>query len=225
MFSPHPDEHPDGNDQPAGVCCEHERQMVAGERSRDLFTENDGDRGEHHGCPDDRPVADPLLAFPERVQRGDVEGPVYDLIDDDDRGVPDWPFIEQRVVVREIPVQEVDHVGRRPDRVGEVVRVANDELLDVGLVGDEDDVHQEEDPQDDVALALAERDDLTFDGNGCCFRCVGHQLNSIGRLVGPLRPSRGFHGTVPTQRGLGKRLARSLRASASSNRARLAPRQ
>ena len=49
--------------------------------------------------------------------------------------------------------------------------------------------------------------------------------NSMGRLVGPLRPSSGFHGAGPTRRGFGSRCERILSASASSSRARLAPRQ
>ena len=225
MLSPHPDQHPDGDDQPASVGCEHERQVIARVRSGDLLTKNDGDGGEHHRRPDDRPVADPVLALPERVERSNVEGPVDDLVDHDDRGVPDGPLVEQRVVVREIPMQEVDHVRRRPDRIAEVVRVADDELLDVGLVRHEGDVDQKEDPQDDVTLAFAERDDLACDGDGRRLRRRTHQSNSIGRLVGPLRPRSGFQGTGPARRGFEKRWERIFSASASSSRARLAPRQ
>ncbi len=199
--------------------------MIAGERPGDLLTENDGDGGEHHRRPDDRPVADPFLSLPEGIQRSDIERSVDDLVDDDDGGVPDRPLVEQRVIVREIPVQEVDHVGGRPDRVREVVRVADDELLDVGLIGHEDDVDQKEGPQDDVALALPERDDLACGGNRRRFRRRTHQSNSICRLVGPLRPRSGFHGTVSARRGFGKRRERIFSASASSSLARLAPRQ
>src|SRR6478752_2816280 len=189
VLSPHADEYPHGDDQPSCVRCQHEREVIARERPGDLLTKNDVNGGKHHGRPDDRPVTDPLLALPERVERSDVEGTVDDLVDTDDRRVPDGPLIEQRIVILEVPVQEVDHIGRRPDRIGEIVRVADDELLDICLVRHEDDVDQKEDPQRYVLFALAERDDLACDD-------IGHQSNSIGRLVGPFRPSSAYHGTV-----------------------------
>ena len=48
--------------------------------------------------------------------------------------------------------------------------------------------------------------------------------NSTGRLVGPLRVAIGFHGAGPARRGFRIRAVRTFRASASSWRARLAPR-
>ena len=59
-------------------------------------------------------------------------------------------------------------------------------------------------------LRSRKRDDLACDRDGRRFRRVGHQSNSIGRLVGPLRPSNGFHGTVPTRRGFGSRCDKDL---------------
>ena len=50
-------------------------------------------------------------------------------------------------------------------------------------------------------------------------------MNSIGRLAGPLMPVIDFHGTGPVVRMFGMRRAMVVNASASSIRARCAPRQ
>lgn len=49
--------------------------------------------------------------------------------------------------------------------------------------------------------------------------------NSIGRVVGPLSAVSGFHGAGPVRRGLCMRCVMTVRASASSRRARCEPRQ
>src|SRR5215208_5101435 len=48
---------------------------------------------------------------------------------------------------------------------------------------------------------------------------------AMGRLVGPLRATSGFHGAGPVRRGLANRRVTALSASAISRRARFAPRQ
>jgi len=49
--------------------------------------------------------------------------------------------------------------------------------------------------------------------------------NSMGRVVGPVIPSSGFQGAGPLRCGLGMRRVMTVRASASSSRARCVPRQ
>ena len=48
---------------------------------------------------------------------------------------------------------------------------------------------------------------------------------AMGRLVGPLSPTNGFHGDGPFRRGVGIRRVTAVSASAISSRARFAPRQ
>jgi hypothetical protein len=47
----------------------------------------------------------------------------------------------------------------------------------------------------------------------------------MGRLVGPLSPTNGFHGAGPFRRGVDIRRVTAVSASAISSRARFAPRQ
>jgi hypothetical protein len=51
------------------------------------------------------------------------------------------------------------------------------------------------------------------------------QSNSMGRVLGPLKPLSGFHGAGPVRRALGMRRDMTVKASVSSSRARCAPRQ
>ena len=53
-------------------------------------------------------------------------------------------------------------------------------------------------------------------------QCPGS--NSMGNVAGPLIAVRGFHGAGPVRLALGMRCAITVRASASSSLARLAPR-
>ena len=82
----------------------------------------------------------------------------------------------------------IDSGGRRPDGVGEMRRVRDDELFDIDDVGDEQDVDKEKGENGDISRSFGEWDDVfvhvrnssiaSDDFSACCHACTGGTSSS-----------------------------------------------
>ncbi len=156
---PHPPHQHDWNREPGSVECQHHRKVVGGCAPDSFFKADDEHVGHHHAAPNKAPVADPIFAFDERVGCYGVERDEEELVDPDGGAPPRFARHQRWVEVAAVPMNEIDERRGWPKRILKVVRVIDDQLLDVDDGADEEEVQQKEPDEEIVEFAFADGDD------------------------------------------------------------------
>src|SRR6185437_8756302 len=106
------------------------------------------------------------------------------------------------------PMDGVDAEGRRPPGVGEVVGVGDHQLLEVDLVGDDQEVDEKEDDQGEVDWSMDERT------HGCGVSLAANVDHPGGGSSNDRRRFDGVRGLASLQTGSPRLDARSLEVAA-----------
>ena len=188
---PHAVDDVDGKKQPGQILKQHDLRVWRGVGAAELFAEYDDDVCQHYGAIDDAGDANPLFASDVGVEGEEIERAEEEGIDPDGGLPPRGPGDDERVECTPIPVDKIDKGVWRPDGIGEVGGVGDNNLLEIDDVGDEENVDQEECDNGDVPTSLRKRDGLSVH--------VCSPVFSVGRCAGRSRWLRPAH--LPTVSG------------------------